>query len=395
MNKNETKIDLTGMTHTQAFTTIITAYEEVYLHNCSVEKKQLSENEVLLIIENDLVVDFYLSDYSLGELILAENKEKTTDHKTIIIQELTPNLLFKFNYSAFRRFFIFAGCNIDFLKFRGINSYRKEIDRFSIVNKLCPELNMIDRYYAYPGQLYHFIIFEMKDINGNTGLGIGFSKNSVHKFVLKVGAELATKNSRTLVLNGSSSLDFILSKDFIKAFLSWEGKKKLWRLETQLTYYYIDIFVKEDTDLYSLPATIIADAKLGKHNHLERGQYKKPLNRWKTEELVYNTVRKIYKEYKVIYQYRPHYLKTKTGNMSYDVYICGLNIAIEYQGKQHFEPVEYFGGKEHYEKQVERDKLKLRLSKENGIKLVYINYWEDITPDLIIQRVGVDLRNKS
>ena len=76
--------------------------------------------------------------------------------------------------------------------------------------------------------------------------------------------------------------------------------------------------------------------------------------------------------------------------MSYDVYICGLKTAIEYQGKQHFEPVEYFGGKENYEKQVERDKLKLELSEKNGVKLIYINYWEDVTPDLIIEKIGIN-----
>ena len=73
--------------------------------------------------------------------------------------------------------------------------------------------------------------------------------------------------------------------------------------------------------------------------------------------------------------------------MSYDIYICELRVAIEYQGKQHFEPVDYFGGKENFEKQHERDLLKARLSVENGIKLVYVNYWEDITPDLIKSKV--------
>ena len=80
--------------------------------------------------------------------------------------------------------------------------------------------------------------------------------------------------------------------------------------------------------------------------------------------------------------------------MSYDVFISGLNVAIEYQGKQHFEPVDFFGGDKAFEDLLARDKLKAKLSAENGIKLVYINYWEDITPDLIISRVGIDLRNK-
>ena len=89
----------------------------------------------------------------------------------------------------------------------------------------------------------------------------------------------------------------------------------------------------------------------------------------------------------MIYQYKPFYLGTEKGNMSYDIYICGLKIAIEYQGKQHFEPVDYFGGAENFEKQKERDELKAKRSEENGVKLIYVNYWEDITPDLVKQKV--------
>ena len=57
--------------------------------------------------------------------------------------------------------------------------------------------------------------------------------------------------------------------------------------------------------------------------------------------------------------------------MSYDVFIISKNTAIEYQGKQHFEPVEFFGGQEHFQKQVIRDKLKQELSAKNKIKLIY------------------------
>ena len=34
-----------------------------------------------------------------------------------------------------------------------------------------------------------------------------------------------------------------------------------------------------------------------------------------------------------------------------------------------------------------RDREKASISKQNGIKLVYINYWEEITPELIKSRV--------
>lgn len=79
------------------------------------------------------------------------------------------------------------------------------------------------------------------------------------------------------------------------------------------------------------------------------------------------------------------------GQMSYDIFISGINVAIEYQGKQHFEPVDFFGGEEAYKKTIERDKLKRKLSLENGIKLIYINYWEDVTTSLIKDKINACL----
>ena len=73
--------------------------------------------------------------------------------------------------------------------------------------------------------------------------------------------------------------------------------------------------------------------------------------------------------------------------MSYDIFIIPNNTAIEYQGQQHFKPVDFFGGIEHFNKQVERDKKKQVLSKENGVKIVYINYNEIISESLIKERV--------
>ena len=82
---------------------------------------------------------------------------------------------------------------------------------------------------------------------------------------------------------------------------------------------------------------------------------------------------KLFKDYKVIHQHRPYFLKSPKGSqMSYDVFIANLNIAIEYQGKQHFEPIEYFGGARAFEELKIRDNEKLRLSNEHGIKLIYM-----------------------
>ena len=56
-----------------------------------------------------------------------------------------------------------------------------------------------------------------------------------------------------------------------------------------------------------------------------------------------------------------------------DFYLPDYNIVIECQGLQHFEPVNHFGGEERFKRNIENDKLKLKLCNEHGIKVVYFS----------------------
>ena len=53
-----------------------------------------------------------------------------------------------------------------------------------------------------------------------------------------------------------------------------------------------------------------------------------------------------------------------------------------------------FGGEKHYEEQAERDILKKKLSEENGITLIYVNYDEDVSVELIKEKVAQALEQK-
>ena len=64
------------------------------------------------------------------------------------------------------------------------------------------------------------------------------------------------------------------------------------------------------------------------------------------------------------------------GHLSYDFYIQNLNLLIEYQGKQHDKPIEYFGGKKQFEIQQEHDKRKRDYAKEHNIELLEIWYYD-------------------
>lgn len=66
-------------------------------------------------------------------------------------------------------------------------------------------------------------------------------------------------------------------------------------------------------------------------------------------------------------------------NLRFDFQIFkddGEFILLEYDGRQHFEPVDYFGGEEDFKLRVKRDKFKNLYCKEKGIKLIRIPYYE-------------------
>lgn len=58
----------------------------------------------------------------------------------------------------------------------------------------------------------------------------------------------------------------------------------------------------------------------------------------------------------------------------YDFCIPDLDILIEYDGEQHYRPVDYFGGVPAFEKRQELDREKTRLAKANRYRLIRISY---------------------
>lgn len=62
--------------------------------------------------------------------------------------------------------------------------------------------------------------------------------------------------------------------------------------------------------------------------------------------------------------------------LRFDFYLPQYKIAIEYDGEQHFRPVEVFGGEEGHLKTKKRDEIKNNYCKGNNIKLIRIPYWD-------------------
>lgn len=76
-----------------------------------------------------------------------------------------------------------------------------------------------------------------------------------------------------------------------------------------------------------------------------------------------------------IFQYHPEWLN----GLYLDIFIPSINTAVEYQGQQHYEPIEYFGGEERFFDNKERDTRKQILCKNNGVTLLEWPYSQKIT----------------
>jgi len=63
--------------------------------------------------------------------------------------------------------------------------------------------------------------------------------------------------------------------------------------------------------------------------------------------------------------------------LSYDFYIPSHEVLIEFQGVQHYYPIDFFGGKSTFSKQKEHDYLKREYACSRGFKLIEIPYIYD------------------
>ena len=90
-----------------------------------------------------------------------------------------------------------------------------------------------------------------------------------------------------------------------------------------------------------------------------------------------------------IKQYRPSWLKNGKGQQSIDIFIPDMNIGIEYQGGQHFNE-KYCRGNEKYTTIKNRDIIKYRKCKENGLKLFYFTFEKNRIPKNYLDKIFID-----
>lgn len=90
---------------------------------------------------------------------------------------------------------------------------------------------------------------------------------------------------------------------------------------------------------------------------------------WFSETILFYKISNHFKNDEVVQHASPKWL----GKQHIDIYLPKWNIGIEYQGAQHYEPIDYFGGQESLEKTIERDNRKKMLCDKHGCELICVD----------------------
>ncbi len=98
--------------------------------------------------------------------------------------------------------------------------------------------------------------------------------------------------------------------------------------------------------------------------------YRRKGESWTSETTLFYLVKGLYPDKDVIFHHRPKWLE----GLELDIFIPALKLAFEYQGIQHYKPVEHFGGRTQFKKRIENDERKRILCQANGIKLIVVRY---------------------
>lgn len=112
---------------------------------------------------------------------------------------------------------------------------------------------------------------------------------------------------------------------------------------------------------------------------------------WISETELYYKIKDKFTDYEVIHHASPDWL----GRQHLDIFLPQVNIGVEYQGIQHYEPVDFFGGHETFAKNQERDERKRKLCENNNCYLIYVseNYDFDIIVAEIEERIKLVKEN--
>ena len=269
------------------------------------------------------------------------------------------------------------------------NSFSAQYDK-------CPEGRLFDRY---PDQIQHCRIIEApEDLSFFAGLWTEYSPSFYQRKILTKGLHVSgieayrhklwRRDKRepdftTVTSLNEISLNEIKKSDYGTDGIRYTGRTHAIRAKK---FYEIDL-LRENLDLtedLGNPFIELVEEILREAENLLRENHGLPRigEGWISEMLLYDLIR-------TIFPGTEHHATPKWLSPQHlDVFVPSKKPAFEYQGKQHFEPLEFFGGEESFQRTIRLDKRKVKKCKANGVLLIHWRYDEPINQEVLTQKLA-------
>ena len=259
------------------------------------------------------------------------------------------------------------------------------IDSFSTQYDKVLEGRFFERY---PDQVRYCTIIETPEDKKYTGLWTTYSPSYYQRYILDKGLHLngIEAYEHKLWKRGKKVPDFTTVKSFNEIKKSDYGTNGI--LYTGRSHkingkeYYEINLLRKNMDLskdVGNPFIELVEEILREAENLLRENHN--LSRigegWLSEMQLYNLVKTIFPEAE--HHATPEWLKP----LHLDVFVPSKKLAFEYQGKQHFEPIDFFGGEEAFEYTQKRDQRKRLKCLSNKVTLVEWRYDEPIKSEVL------------
>jgi hypothetical protein len=270
------------------------------------------------------------------------------------------------------------------------------IDSFSPQYDKTPEGRLFDKY---PDQVQYCRIIEISEDKRFKGLWTSYSPSYYKRYILNKGYHLngIEAYEHKLWKRGKREPDFKTVKSFHeikKSDYGTNGIQYTGRSHkiNEKEYYEINILRKnmDSSKVIGNPFTELVEEILREAENLLRENHNLPRigEGWFSEMQLYNLIKGFFPEAEHLAI--PQWLKP----LHLDIYVSSEKLAFEYQGKQHFEAIEFFGGEKAFNDTQERDQRKRMKCQSKGVTLIEWRYDEPINPEVLEDKLKIILSKR-
>lgn len=337
-----------------------------------------------------------------NNLVLGETDIKKSGVIVSLFSDLIPHIPDSDSFDAFIRGIEFTFQNCDWFKrIFSLSLYVTLATFWDYKEKL---VKLFEEGLLYPTEFILYVIFMDKDIR-NTQV-LNFFIDSLAESTNQI---FSNKEICSFFLDLShGEIEEVLAVDFVKEninieFLSHEALADLLKIDGIERYgmfvedvYYIDHMKNRASLIFNKPGVIRKHVKILKknfralENRLRKRKGFDKVGTFFTEKLLVQKLKEHFPYLNIIPQYSPQWLSPQR----LDVFIEECNIAVEYQGIQHFVSIDFFGGTEGLNLRKNLDRIKRIKCLENNVKLIEITYEDDFEFSLkaLIEKINLIIR---